>query len=99
MSTEQVEPGTSEAPVLPAPVRVLVPSQIGALGVEFYGLAIGRIVEVAGIHRQGGGGFVGLGITDQQDPEPVCQLQIVILPMVVGTGIWAHWGVTRGEFI
>lgn len=44
MSTEQVEPGSVEAPVLPEPVRVLVPSQIGTLGVEFYGLAIGRIV-------------------------------------------------------
>lgn len=30
--------------VVPEPVRVLVPSQIGPLGVEFYGLLIGRLV-------------------------------------------------------
>lgn len=45
MPSEQVE--AKEAASLPAPVepvRVLVPSQIGTLGVEFYGLAIGRIV-------------------------------------------------------
>ncbi len=45
MPSEQVE--AKEAPSLPVPVepvRVLVPSQIGTLGVEFYGLAIGRIV-------------------------------------------------------
>ena len=58
-----------------------------------------RVIEVAGVDGQGGGRFIGLGIADQQDPEPVCQLQIVIPPMVVGTGIWAHWGVARGEFI
>ena len=64
-----------------------------------HALAIDRVIEVAGVDGQGGGRFIGLGIADQQDPEPVCQLQIVIPPMVVGTGIWAHWGVTRGEFI
>ena len=45
MPSEQVE--AKEAPSLPVtvePVRVLVPSQIGTLGVEFYGLAIGRIL-------------------------------------------------------
>jgi O-6-methylguanine DNA methyltransferase len=45
MPSEQVE--AKEAAALPVPVepvRVLVPSQIGTLGVEFYGLAIGRIV-------------------------------------------------------
>lgn len=45
MPSEQVE--AKEAAALPvpiAPVRVLVPSQIGTLGVEFYGLAIGRIL-------------------------------------------------------
>ena len=45
MPSEQVE--AKEAASLPAPVepvRVLVPSQIGTLGVEFYGLAIGRVV-------------------------------------------------------
>lgn len=44
MSTEQVETGAPEPAVLVEPVRVLVPSQIGALGVEFYGLAIGRLL-------------------------------------------------------
>jgi O-6-methylguanine DNA methyltransferase len=45
MPSEQVE--AKEAASLPEhvePVRVLVPSQIGNLGVEFYGLAIGRIL-------------------------------------------------------
>jgi O-6-methylguanine DNA methyltransferase len=45
MPSEQAE--AKEAPSLPVPVepvRVIVPSQIGNLGVEFYGLAIGRIL-------------------------------------------------------
>ena len=45
MPSEQVE--AKEAASLPVPiepVRVLVPSQIGTLGVEFYGLAIGRVL-------------------------------------------------------
>jgi methylated-DNA-[protein]-cysteine S-methyltransferase len=49
MSSEQVE--AKEAPSLPVtvePVRVLVPSQIGQLGVEFYGLVIGRILIAPG---------------------------------------------------
>ncbi len=62
-------------------------------------LPVRRIVEVAGVDGQGGGGLVGVGIADQQDPEPVRQLQIVVLPMVVGTGIWAHWRVTLVGFI
>lgn len=45
MAFEPVEATPAPAaPVLPEPVRVLVPSQIGALGVEFYGLAIGRLI-------------------------------------------------------
>ena len=64
-----------------------------------HALAIDGVVEMAGVDGQGGGRFVCLWIADQQDPEPVRQLQIVIQPMVVGTGIWAHWGVARGEFI
>lgn len=46
MPSEQVE-AAKEAAALPVPVepvRVLVPSQIGTLGVEFYGLTIGRIL-------------------------------------------------------
>ena len=45
MASEPVEAvPVPAAPVLPEPVRVLVPSQIGALAVEFYGLAIGRLI-------------------------------------------------------
>ena len=45
MPSEPVEASPApSAPVLPEPVRVLVPSQIGQLGVEFYGLTIGRLV-------------------------------------------------------
>ena len=62
-------------------------------------LPIGRIVEMAGVDGQRGGRLVGVGIADQQDPEPVCQLQIVVLPMVIRAGIWAHWRVTRVGFI
>ena len=99
-------PGVVAAPVTAHELLVFTGFGVGA-GTEKqhmleemgHALAIRRIVEVAGIHRQGGGGFVGLGITDQQDPEPICQLQIVIPPMVIGTGIWAHWGGARGEFI
>ncbi len=57
-----------------------------------HALAVGRIVEMAGVDRQGGGRFIGLGIADKQNLEPVCQLQIVIPPMVIGTGMWAHLG-------
>ena len=53
-------------------------------------LAVDGIIEMAGVDGQRGGGFVGIRIADQQDPEPVCQLQIVIPPMVIGTGMWAH---------
>ncbi len=62
-------------------------------------LPIGRIVEMAGVDGQRGGRLVGVGIADQQDPEPVCQLQIVVLPMVIRAGIWAHWRVTHVGFI
>ncbi len=62
-------------------------------------LAVGRIVKMTGIDRQRGGRFVGIGITNQQDPEPVGQLQKMVLPMVIGTGIWAHWRVTHVGFI
>ena len=45
MPSEQVEAKEAASlPVTVEPVRVLVPSQIGHLGVEFYGLAIGRIL-------------------------------------------------------
>ena len=45
MATEPVEAtSVPAAPVLVEPVRVLVPSQIGVLAVEFYGLAIGRLI-------------------------------------------------------
>jgi O-6-methylguanine DNA methyltransferase len=45
MPSEQVEAKEAASPPVPIePVRVLVPSQIGTLGVEFYGLAIGRIL-------------------------------------------------------
>ena len=45
MPSEQVEAKeAASVPVPIEPVRVLVPSQIGTLGVEFYGLAIGRIL-------------------------------------------------------
>ena len=45
MPTQPVEAiPAAEAPTLPEPVRVLVPSQIGPLGVEFYGLVIGRLL-------------------------------------------------------
>ncbi|EHI52309.1 hypothetical protein VO71_07775 [Aeromonas salmonicida subsp. smithia] len=62
-------------------------------------LPISRIVEMTGVDCQGSGRFVGVGIADQQDSEPVCQLQIVVLPMVIRAGIWAHWRVTRVGFI
>ncbi|MNY79419.1 hypothetical protein D3C86_2200460 [compost metagenome] len=57
-----------------------------------HALPVGRIIEVTGVDGQGGGGLVGVGIADQQDSEPICQLQIVIPPMVIRTGIWAHVG-------
>jgi O-6-methylguanine DNA methyltransferase len=45
MPTPSVEVAEAAVtPALPEPVRVLVPSQIGPLGVEFYGLVIGRLV-------------------------------------------------------
>jgi O-6-methylguanine DNA methyltransferase len=45
MPSEPVEVSPAPpAPVLPEPVRVLVPSPLGPLGVEFYGLVIGRLV-------------------------------------------------------
>jgi len=45
MPSEQVEAKEAASLQVPVePVRVLVPSQIGTLGVEFYGLAIGRIL-------------------------------------------------------
>ncbi|MCV5480381.1 hypothetical protein OFN48_34060, partial [Escherichia coli] len=36
-----------------------------------HSLPIGGVVKMTGIDRQRGGGFVGVGITNQQDPEPV----------------------------
>jgi O-6-methylguanine DNA methyltransferase len=45
MCSQPVEAAAAPAaPVFPDPVRVLVPSQLGPLGVEFYGLVIGRLV-------------------------------------------------------
>jgi O-6-methylguanine DNA methyltransferase len=38
----------AEMPALPEPVRVRVPSPLGPLGVEFFGLSIGRLVIAPG---------------------------------------------------
>ena len=47
----EVAPALS-SPVLPEPVRVLVPSPLGALGVEFYGLAIGRLIVAPSVRQR-----------------------------------------------
>jgi O-6-methylguanine DNA methyltransferase len=49
MPSEPVEVAPAlSLPVVPEPVRVLVPSPLGPLGVEFFGLVIGRLVIAPG---------------------------------------------------
>ncbi len=99
-------PGVVAAAVTAHELLVLTGSWVGAGTKEqhvfeevSHPLPVHRIVKMTGVDRQRCCRFVGFGIANQQDPEPVFQLQIVVLPVVVGTGIWAHWGGARGEFI